>query len=125
MRGRKPSQIAADAGALTAVPSAPSWLSKDAKAEWRRVMPDLVRRRVVTTSDLGSVENYCTVNGRIRELDRAFQSGDIDPKLLRLQAMLVQTARQLATELGLTPVSRSKPQAVAAEKQAEDSPLDM
>ena len=33
----------------------------------------------------------------------------IDPKLFRMQDQAIKTARQLAAELGLTPVSRSRP----------------
>lgn len=116
MRGRKPDQIAADAGALTVAPAPPAWMAKDAKAEWRRVMPELVRRQTVTTSDLGSVESYCVAIGRVRELERLIQSAQlIDPKLFRMQDKAIQTARQLASELGLTPVSRSRPKMIVPE----------
>jgi P27 family predicted phage terminase small subunit len=126
MRGRKPDQIAADAGALTVAPSPPVWMAKDAKIEWRRILPDLVRRQTVTSSDLGSVESYCVAVGRVRELERLIQSAQlIDPKLFRMQNAAIQTARQLAAELGLTPVSRSRPKMIVPETQAEDSPLDM
>ena len=126
MRGRKPDQIATDAGALSVAPSPPAWMAKDAKAEWRRILPELVRRQTVTTSDLGSVESYCVALGRVRELERLIQSAQsIDPKLFRMQDKAIQTARQLASELGLTPVSRSRPKMIVPETQAEDSPLDM
>jgi phage terminase small subunit len=39
MRGRKPDQIQSDQDAIASVPNAPGWLSKEAKAEWSRVMP--------------------------------------------------------------------------------------
>ncbi|AVO43907.1 P27 family phage terminase small subunit [Phreatobacter cathodiphilus] len=121
MRGRKPDQIAADAGALNVAPSPPGWMAKDAKAEWRRILPDLVRRQTVTTSDLGSVESYCVAVGRVRELERLIQGAQvIDPRLFRLQNGAIQTARQLAAELGLTPVSRSRPKMVVPEHD-EDS----
>lgn len=126
MRGRKPDQIAADAGALTVAPSPPGWMAKDAKAEWRRILPDLVRRQTVTTSDLGSVESYCVAVGRVRELERLIQSAQlIGPPLFRMQNAAIQTARQLAAELGLTPVSRSRPKMIVPETQDDNSPLDM
>lgn len=107
MRGRKP-HLAADADALDVSAKPPSWLSKHAKAEWRRVMPELVKRRILTPADLGCLESYCIAIGRIRELELRLRSG-IDPKLCRIQDKAMVTARQLAAELGLTPVSRSRP----------------
>lgn len=107
MKGRKP-QLAVDANAMDAPTKPPSWLGKAAKAEWRRVMPELAKRRILTTADLGSLESYCIAMGRIRELETLLRAG-IDPKLFRMQDKAMVTARQLAAELGLTPVSRSRP----------------
>lgn len=126
MKGGKP-QLHQDAGALGKVPSAPSWMSKDAKAEWRRIMPALVERRILTEADLGSVENYCVSIGRVREIERAMQaSPTIVVGLFRMQNAAAITARQLAAELGLTPVSRSRPNVREASNDAADlSPLDI
>ena len=100
--------LVCDPGAIGGIISPPSWLSKHAKAEWRRVMPDLTARRILTAADLGSVESYCIASSRIRELELLLRAG-IDPKLFRMQDQAMKTARQLAAELGLTPVSRSRP----------------
>ena len=110
MRGIKP-RLIVDNGAIKKAEPAPSFLSKEAKAEWRRVMPALVKRRILTVADLGGVENYCIAIGRVRQVERQIQSseGDIDPALVRMQDKAIQTSRQLAAELGLTPVSRSRP----------------
>jgi phage terminase small subunit len=59
---------------------------------------------------MGSVENFCVAIGRIREIEKQIQkANDLDPKLFRMQDKATMTARQLAAELGLTPVSRSRP----------------
>lgn len=110
MKGTKP-HLVVDNGAISKPERAPSFLSKDAKAEWRRIMPSLVKRRILTVADLGSVENYCIAIGRIRQVERELQAtiGAPDPALVRMQDKAIQTARQLAAELGLTPVSRSRP----------------
>jgi P27 family predicted phage terminase small subunit len=107
MKGRKP-ELVADAMAIVAATKPPVWLGKHAKAEWRRVMPELAKRRILTSADLGSLESYCIAIGRIRELEKLLRAG-IDPKLFRMQDKAMVTARQLAAELGLTPVSRSRP----------------
>src|SRR5690606_36103701 len=105
----------------------PSWLSVEAKKEWRRVMPILVERRILTTADLGSLENYCTAIGQVRDMERhlqehghvfeSFKERDgelVSTGLKRNPAVGIQSdamtrARLLAAELGLTPVSRSRP----------------
>lgn len=107
MRGRKPAISGANRIApMRRLP--PAWLSKYAKSEWRRVIPELVKRRILTPADMGSLESYCVAMSRIRELEILLQAG-IDPKLFRMQDQAMKTARQLAAELGLTPVSRSRP----------------
>jgi len=106
MKGRKP-ELHADPNALAYMKPA-SWLGKHARAEWRRVMPELVKRQILTTADLGSLEAYCVAVGRIRELELLLRKG-IDPQLHRMQNQSMVTARQLAGELGLTPTSRSRP----------------
>ncbi|MBR0764145.1 phage terminase small subunit P27 family [Bradyrhizobium japonicum] len=118
MKGRKP-QLATDANALDASTRPPSWLSKHAKAEWRRVMPELAKRQILTIADLGCLEAYCIAIGRIRELEILLRAG-IDPKLCRMQDKAMVTARQLAAELGLTPVSRSRPAVRDNDDQDDD-----
>ena len=117
MRGRKPA-LATDRNALASIPTAPGWLSKHAKAEWRRVMPDLTKRRILTSADLGSLESYCIASGQVREMERLIaQEGHVvqterGPRAhpaVRIQSDAMTRARLLAAELGLTPVSRSRP----------------
>lgn len=118
MRGRKP-ELSADAAALDATTKPPTWLSKHAKAEWRRVMPELSKRRILTIADLGSLESYCVAMGRVRQLEALLRT-EIDLKLLRAQDKSMVTARQLAAELGLTPVSRSRPAVRENDTQDDD-----
>ncbi|HDZ73499.1 MAG TPA: phage terminase small subunit P27 family [Aurantimonas coralicida] len=120
MRGTKPHLVVSN-DAMTEKQPAPSWMSKDAKAEWRRIMPLLIERKILTDADMGSVENYCVTIGRTRQIERQIQfAGDaIDPSLFRMQDKAMQTARQLAAELGLTPVSRSRP-AIREENDDDD-----
>lgn len=123
MKGRKPSSIVAGAQPLRDLPKSPSWLSKDAKAEWRRVVPALVERNILDTADLGSLENYCHAQGVVRQIARQLgATGSLDPALLRAQNAAMTTARQLACELGLTPMSRSKPG--LRDNDADSSDLD-
>lgn len=127
MRGVKP-HLVVDNSAVSKAPPAPSWLSADAKREWKRVVPVLVERRILTTADLGSLENYCMAIGTIREMERQLQSDgyviDTEKGAKRhpgvgIRDSAVIQARLLAAELGLTPVSRSRP-AVRGESAGDD-----
>jgi P27 family predicted phage terminase small subunit len=107
MKGRKP-LLVTDADAIDGIIPPTGWLSKHAKAEWRRVMPEMAKRRILTAADLGSLEGYCVATGKVRELELLMRAG-FDAKLFRMQDQAIKTARQLAAELGLTPVSRARP----------------
>lgn len=126
MRGVKP-HIKIEREALEEMPP-PDWLSEDAKAEWLRVVPILAQRRILTEADLGSVENYCMAMGTVREMEREIQRIGAVQKVYKMdkegnsflvairknpavaiQSDAVNRARLLATELGCTPVSRSRP----------------
>lgn len=129
MKGAKP-RLVVDNDGLKAPPAAPSWLSAEAKREWRRVMPILTERRILTDGDLGSLENYCLAQARVRDAEKML-GRTTEPeawlKLLRAQDKAIGTARQLAAELGLTPVSRSRP-GIRAEEDGDDdadNPLDI
>jgi P27 family predicted phage terminase small subunit len=128
MRGTKP-QLVIDNDAMKKAPAPPAWLSAEAKKEWRRVIPGLLERRILTTGDLGSLENYCIAMGRIREFEADMQTitePEIKVKVFRAQDKSMASARLLAAELGLTPVSRSRP---AVREKGDDegdlSPLDI
>lgn len=126
MRGRKP-ELGTDPDALTTATKPPVWLSQPAKAEWKRVLPLIVERRVLANADLATFASYCTAVGQMVEAQRILVregltfNGPGGPKRHPATGILndAQTqARQLAAELGLTPVSRSRPSI------REDSPDD-
>ncbi|MGP9804486.1 phage terminase small subunit P27 family [Paracoccus sp. NSM] len=124
MKGTKP-ELRSDPGALGDVLTAPGWLADEARDEWDRVMPVLAARRILTDADLGGLENYCICIGRIRQMEAEIQ-GNPDPelmlKLIRVQDKAMASARQLAAELGLTPVSRSRP-AMRDDEGGEDDDI--
>lgn len=120
MRGRKPAMQAAD-NAIADELTAPAWLSKDAKSEWQRVMPILIERHILTDADLASFENSCVAIGQVREMERLIKRAghvvetDRGPRAhpaVKIQSDAMTRARLLASELGLTPVSRSRPATV-------------
>lgn len=123
LRGVKPA-IAPDSSALAKAPAAPKQLSVYARAEWKRIMPGLMERGIITRGDLGGVEDYCRARGLVREIEDALRaSGEIDMKLCRLQDKAMQTARQLAAEYGLSPVSRARVGSAAADDDDEPNAM--
>lgn len=129
MRGVKP-RLVVNNDAVTKAPAAPAWLSPEAKREWKRVLPILIARRILTTADLGSLESYCTSIGAMREAQRLLNEeglvldGKRHPAFGIMNAAQT-TARLAAAELGLTPVSRSRP-AIREDGDDDDlNPLDL
>jgi P27 family predicted phage terminase small subunit len=132
MRGRKPDHILVDADAIEHA-KAPAWLPKDAKAEWRRVLPLLAARQVLTGADLMAFASYCAAVGQLIEAQKIVARegltfmGATGPKKHPAVAVMndAQTqARLLAAELGLTPVSRSRP-SIRDEGQGGDDASDL
>lgn len=134
MKGTKPS-MKTDNSAIRSVKPPPKWMSADSKAEWKKVFPSLVERRILTVADLGSLEHYCIAVGTVREMERKLQAEGYvfvgENGLKRHPATVVRSeamtqARLLAAELGLTPVSRSRP-AIRDddEKDDDDNPLNI
>lgn len=132
MKGTKPTLIVDNGPVLKGIKT-PSWMSKDAKAEWKRVFPILRNRRILTTADLGSLENYCVALGTVREMERTLQTeghvfaAESGPKrhpAVAIQSDAMTRALRLASELGLTPVSRSRPAVRKDDDEDDPSPLD-
>lgn len=128
MRGRKPSEIAAGSSPVVDVPRPPSWLTKEAKAEWRKVAPILVERNVLTEGDLGALAAYCDAVGQLIAASRQIDAdgmvvGGKKHPLMTTTVAARNQIRQLAAELGLTPISRSRP-AVREEAEPSDAWMD-
>ncbi len=122
-RGVKPA-LGTDTDALTKAPPAPAYLSAQAKAEWKRIMPQLIARRIITRADLAGIENYCIAVGAVRQIADILALNPVpDLKLAGLQIRYAQTARQLAAEYGLTPTSRARIGSAAPDDAGDDDPL--
>lgn len=103
---------------LKRVPSPPSYLSKAAKKEWRRVAPMLMDARVLTSGDLTPLEAYCGLYGQWVEAQEAMKKGVMvkDKKsnalhihpMFAVQQQVSAQMRQYMSEFGLTPSSRSR-----------------
>ena len=115
-RGRKPANIVA--GTIYVAPAPPAWLSRLGKAEWKKVATILVDRRHLTDADLGTLAAYADAVAQLAEatqiVNREGMVIETNAGLRKHPAISIQMnarnqIRQLAAELGLTPVSRSRP----------------
>jgi P27 family predicted phage terminase small subunit len=122
LRGVKPT-IRAARDPITKAPNPPAWLTKEAKAEWKRVLPYLVEAGYLVEVDLAGITNYCVAVGRVQEIEKQFQAGGFDTKLFGVQNRAMQTARQLAAEFGISPVARSRLNLTGHDDEDDDNPL--
>lgn len=120
------------ADAVRKVPPPPKDMTDEAKAEWKRVMPVLVERRVLSQADIHAVERFCEASGDIRiaraaiDRDGAYVPNRLNelkrhPGFATLREATAE-ARRWAAELGLTPSARSR---AGAHEDDEDNPLDL
>lgn len=133
MRGRKPTPTALkivmgnpgkrplnklEPKPVTAMPTCPAHLMPTAKAEWKRLARYLHRLGVISELDRAALAAYCQAYGRWVEAEKKLKE---TPILLRTPAGYVQPSPWLAisnknvelmhkfmSELGLSPVSRSR-----------------
>jgi P27 family predicted phage terminase small subunit len=109
----------------------PRDLPAEAKAEWRRIVPQLEEIGLLATIDRGVLVRYCTTWADWQELDRLLQrSGKLikgqKGNLVRNPLWLMrrdaeQMLADLARQLGLSPAARLR-SGVAHERPARGEP---
>jgi len=109
----------------------PGFLSKEAKAEWKRIAPELVRLGLLTPIDRAAFAAYCQSYGRWVEVERLLLDKGILAKgnkgqiiaspLLWISSSAVKAMLKFGIEFGLTPSSRSR---LVGTEQREQDPLD-
>lgn len=116
---------------LFEAPEPPDTLGEHGAAEWRRIVPELVRERVLCGPDLPTVEAYCLAYQTVRECALQVKAEGLlvtDPvrkrqvphPLIAVGRMAARELRAGAAELGLSPVTRSR----LAQKLAVDDESD-
>jgi P27 family predicted phage terminase small subunit len=114
---------------VVAEPAPPSWLKQEAKAEWRRVVPELLRLKLLAQLDRAVLASYCQAwafaqQARVR-LEREGLTGMRDGQPTKhpcWQEWREATALTvtLGKQLGLTPDARLR----AAKPEAPDDDAD-
>ena len=109
-------------------PKCPDHLDARAKKEWRRLVPMLLRMRVLTEADGMTLGNLCQAYSTlIRAQEKLNESGILyqlpsgyvmQNPLLPVVNQCVDTITKLSREFGLTPAARSRIQA-GSEMSAE------
>jgi P27 family predicted phage terminase small subunit len=99
-------------------PHCPSFLSKEAKKEWRRIAPQLERSGVLSKIDGAALAAYCTAWARWVDAERILQKSGVlvkAPSGFPMQSPLLAIANKamhqmvkILTEFGMTPSSRSR-----------------
>jgi P27 family predicted phage terminase small subunit len=74
----------------TGAPAMPAWLSAEAKAEWRRIVPQLAGLGLLALVDRGALAAYCTA---FAELRYATQTLEADGSILDVPIVGVRRTR--------------------------------
>jgi P27 family predicted phage terminase small subunit len=136
MKGAKPAlRLVGDADlGARGTPRAPSWLPDEGKAEWRRVLPLLMARSILSRADLSTLAAYCAAFGQVQQCQRILNDEGLvveakqGPKghpAAIIQHRAQSQMRQYAAELGLTPVSRSRAAVVDRTEGDDWSDMDL
>ena len=106
--------------AVAASPSPPSWLDPEAKAEWRRITPELARLRVISALDRAALAVYCDAWSRWVQARKLLEAsglivkgrnrggGDVKSPAWTVYAQAAGLVASAARELGLSPASRMR-----------------
>lgn len=115
-------------------PPCPEWLDDDARAEWDRIVPQLLSLRLLSQPDLAELVGYClafsevayctrfiTANGRT--VERPGQTPAARPEVAMLYKAL-EKLRQYASDFGMSPASRSRVEAGPPAEKSKDTAKD-
>lgn len=109
-------------------PRCPIWLSKEAKREWRRIVPELEAMRLLTVVDRAALAGYCQAYARWRQAEEILEAEGLifetpngylqqRPEVSIAQKSL-QLMKSFAAEFGFTPSSRTR--ISVTEREPED-----
>jgi P27 family predicted phage terminase small subunit len=99
-------------------PDRPSFLDRDARDEWDRIMPELLRLGIITKIDGSALAAYCINYSRWKKAEEALakktkltkttKQGTWAVAEVKIAREAMQQMKLFAAEFGLTPASRSR-----------------
>lgn len=109
-------------------PEMPGWLDAEASKEWTRIVPILLRMKVLTEADGTALATYCEAVSTYAEASRvlqrdgfAFLNEKTGVEHARPEVSIVQQCRVIikafCQEFGMTPSSRSRMVMVVPERE--------
>lgn len=111
------------------VPSAPEYLTDNAKEEWDTLAAPLHRLGLLTEVDIPIFEMYCQARGNfisaVEELKvstltiKTDKGNEIQNPVVGVLNRSIEISHKLATEFGMTPSSRSKVTSAKTEKKSK------
>lgn len=113
-------------------PKCPTWLSKDAKKEWKRVVPELEKLTLATGIDLGVLATYCQAWADYQDAQMRMHAPGHGIIVMGTKGLCKHPAWQVSrdaamlmlkcsAELGMTPSARGQMK-IAPTK--DDNPLE-
>lgn len=107
-------------------PRCPKFLDAEAKREWKRIVPMLMRMRVLTEVDGHSLANLCIAYSTLMRAQAKLNESGLLLKtpsgyvqqspLIGIVNSCIDTITKLSREFGLTPASRSRIQTTEPEE---------
>jgi P27 family predicted phage terminase small subunit len=108
----------------------PDWLNEDARAEWKRLAPEMERLKLLTPLDAHAFAMYCDSYARWASCEKFLNENGLfyvsaAGKLLERPQVRIaqgygQAARAFGSEFGLTPNSRARFTLPALEEEEDD-----
>jgi P27 family predicted phage terminase small subunit len=109
-------------------PAAPKWLSKEAKAHWKFIVPILLSRRTLSVADLGHLVGMCEwwaeyvrAAARLNTWRSRYYVNPVDHPRVRMRSAWEQYSK-IAQRFGLTPADKTKVNAAPPAKPKVDKP---
>lgn len=114
-------------------PAPPTWLSREAKAEWRRVSPGLARLDLVKEEDRAAFATYCETWSEFVQACKTLAAhgsltivvaqGEIPHPAVTIRRAASQQLRSWAREFGLTPAAENSLATKGGGDGAEENPF--
>lgn len=99
-------------------PTCPTWLHREAKKEWKRIVPELEALGLLTQIDRAALAAYCSAYAEWWEMEKDIQSKgrvqvtDTGYEAVRpsvgIRNRALDTMHKFLTQFGLTPSSRTR-----------------